>query len=367
MEQTRDNLNQIFQKEKSLLSYLDWYGKLKKELWVNYGIEMEWDIQRFAQLVNDFKNHGYNASKIISEYLKALSLRQEIKTNESNIQTLQKQVTVLNNSVLSLGSQVSMHRQTLYAFSEMEAMKFGMNELKQLWLTILEIAEANSIPRELAVTKFLKDVDEQYNMKIGFEVRVNSKRRDLQSLNNQITHNQLILQATPFVGPALHNLFQNGVSEKDIIGINQLVQEYKKNNRFPFDIDSDGNDAKDNKGNEPDEAGSWKSLTAELKRYGGIKLAIKGQTEKLDRIKVEIRDSDKQRQEVLAYCHLAIALTNTINYKISYLKGLLDHFHDKDEHNKIKSITSSPTLIFVIYDNKAGGNGEKEKGKKEEK
>ncbi len=111
-------------------------------------------------------------------------------------------------------------------------MGFGMNELKQLWLTISEIAEANSIPREQAVPKFLKDVEEQYDWKIGFEGKVNSKRKELESLNNQIHHNQLILRAIPFLGPALHNLFQNGVSEQDIIGINHLAQEYKKITNF---------------------------------------------------------------------------------------------------------------------------------------
>ncbi len=79
MEQTRDNLNQISQKEKFVMSYLDWYGKLKKELWDNYKIKIEEDIQSFTQVVNGFKHHGYDASKIIGEYLKALSLRLEIK------------------------------------------------------------------------------------------------------------------------------------------------------------------------------------------------------------------------------------------------------------------------------------------------
>ncbi len=97
-----------------------------------------------------------------------------------------------------------------------------------MWLIISEIAKSNDISAEQDVSKFLKDVDEQYDRKIGFEEKINSKRKELESLNNQIHHNQLILQAIPFLGPALHNLFQNGVSEHDIIKINQLAQEYKK-------------------------------------------------------------------------------------------------------------------------------------------
>lgn len=365
IRQTRDNLNQISQKEKFVMSYLDWYGKLKEELWFNYEIKIEEDIQSFAKLINDFRHHGYEASKIMSEYLQALSLKMEIRIREDKIQTLQNHVTDLNNLVLSLQSQVDMHRQTLYALSELKPMGFGMNELKQLWLTISEIAEANSIPREQAVPKFLKDVEEQYDRIIGFEDKVNSKRKELESLNNQIYHNQLILQAVPFLGPALHNLFKNGVSEHDIIGINHLAQEYKNNNQFPFDVDSGVKDNKQDKGNEPEERGFWRSLTGELKRYGGLKLAIKQQSEKLQKIKQEIGDSDRQRQEVLSYCQIAISIINVINSKIYYLKGLMDHYLNGQTRSEIRPATSLPVLIFVICDNKTGGNGEKEEGEKE--
>ncbi len=45
-------------------------------------------------------------------------------------------------------------------------MGFGLKELGQLWLTISEIAKANNIPAEQAVSKFLKDVEEQYRDKL---------------------------------------------------------------------------------------------------------------------------------------------------------------------------------------------------------
>ena len=75
-----ENLNQIIQKERFVISYLDFFNKLKKEILENYAIKMEEDIQGFSQLINDFKEHGYNATEIIKEYLKSLSIKLEIKT-----------------------------------------------------------------------------------------------------------------------------------------------------------------------------------------------------------------------------------------------------------------------------------------------
>lgn len=216
-----------------------------------------------------------------------------------------------------------MHRQTLNAFSELEATGLGLNEVKQLWLTILEIAEANNIPGDQAVPKFLKDVEEQYSSKFGFENKVSEKRRELFRLNDEIKRKLLMLQ------------WNNGT-------------------HFGPDFKSS-----DNKDNEPKEGpGLGQSLTDELKIYGGIKIAIKEISEELHRMRQEIDESNKQKQEVLAYCQLAIYLTNIINNKVSSLRGLMDHHLNGQAHTKINPAISTHLLIFVIYDK--SNNKEKE-------
>ncbi len=63
--------------------------------------------------------------------------------------------------------------------------------------------------------------------------------------------------------------------------------------------------------------------------------------------------------------------TNTINYKISHLNGLIDHYLNELKHNMIKPTSLSPMFIFVIYDNKSNhkeeGEGEEGDGEKDEK
>jgi hypothetical protein len=83
-----ENLNQIIQKEKFATSYLDFFNLLKKDLLENYAIKIEDDIQGFSQLINDFKEHGYDAPEIIKEYLRSLSIKLEIKTYEANVRSL---------------------------------------------------------------------------------------------------------------------------------------------------------------------------------------------------------------------------------------------------------------------------------------
>ncbi|MDQ6724046.1 MAG: hypothetical protein M3Z01_07265, partial [Thermoproteota archaeon] len=132
-----DKLDQLYQKEKFALSHIKWFYNLEKELWDNSSIKIKDDIQGFSQLINDFREHGYDAKKIVQEYLKSLSIKLEITTHEADISRLSQQRASLNNSVLSLESQVNMHKQSLDRYSRLEAMNFGLKELQQLWLTIL--------------------------------------------------------------------------------------------------------------------------------------------------------------------------------------------------------------------------------------
>jgi len=173
------SLSQIKQQENEVLSYLPFFHSLEKNLKEYHAIILKDDILSFSQVIDDFKGHGYKAHEIINEYLKPLSLKLEIETDKSQIRSLSEQKASLHNSILSLESQVNLHTQTMNIYSHLEGMGFGLKELKQLWYTVREIAEANNFPPKEAVSKFLKDIDEQYDNKLGFEFKVKEKRRNL--------------------------------------------------------------------------------------------------------------------------------------------------------------------------------------------
>ena len=139
-------------------------------------------------------------------------------------------------------------------YSNLEGMGFGLKELRQLWDMILEIAEANKIHHQEAVPIFLKDVQEQYDSKLGFEVKVNEKRGELALINRELNNSRQSLLFVPLIGPSLSNLLQKGIGDQDIININQLVE-----NSTTKDID------KSNKISSKSEY--WKKLIEELKKY----------------------------------------------------------------------------------------------------
>ena len=210
----------------------------------------------------------------------------------------------MHNSILSLESGVSIHRQTMNIYSHLEGMGFGLKELKQLWHTIREIAEANNIPPKEAVSKFLKDIENEYDNKLGFDSMIKEKKEELAQLKDKINYNRLMFRLEPSIGPTLSNLLQKGITEQDIIGISQLVQLCTNNTGYtdssPVSSPKYQNENKNNtmEGSKK-RIENWKSLIDDLKRYGEIKSVINAQQVKRDRIKKEIDDLDTKKQEIL--------------------------------------------------------------------
>jgi hypothetical protein len=215
--QSEKELAKTKKEEREAMSYLRMFSELKSLLLDCYGIDTEEGLKELAKLIHDFKVNGYDPAKIINEYTSSLSLRLEIKENENKIKELWQQRNSLQNLVSFLGSQANMHRQTMNAFRELEAMGFGLTDLKQIWYTILEIANYKKITTKEAVSCFIKDVEEQYYSKLLFEDKVKEERNDLDQLKKEAYKYRRILQGQPFIGSTLQSQFQSGVSEQDIV------------------------------------------------------------------------------------------------------------------------------------------------------
>ncbi len=181
----------------------------------------------------------------------------------------------------------------------------------------MEIADANNILRTEASSKFLKDVEEQYDTKLGFESKLKEKREELVVLNNQINSSRQILWFTPLIGPSLSNLFQKGIGEQDIIGINQLVETCSNN--------INTNTLNENTKNKISRSEHWKLFTDDLKKYSDIKIAIKERQDNLEKVQKEVNELNKQKQDISNYLQISISFINAINSKISYYKGFMDH------------------------------------------
>ncbi|HXT83388.1 MAG TPA: hypothetical protein VN704_03510 [Verrucomicrobiae bacterium] len=263
----------------------------------------------------------------------------EVKTSEADLRSLQIQRNDLIKQLEYMQAQVDQHRQTMHIYNELEARKFGLKELKQLWNTIMEIADANDISYDDAVSKFIKDIETNYYDKLGFEKRV-------KEMKDEVIKWRSIMLSQQTVGPALYNLLQKGMVEQNIIDIHQLVETVNN---------TEISNKKDIIMSE-----YWKLFTDNLKRYTDIHFAIKDQQAIYEKKKKEISYLDEQKQKISKYIQTTISIINTLNNQISYYKGQVDSFKNLNKRINLPSIFLQP-FILIAFENKVNDKNDNNK------
>jgi hypothetical protein len=330
-------LERLKQDEKYVMTFIDWFYDLKRKLWERFTLKIE-DFEKFVSVINDFKKNGFDAPKILEKYMSAISLDDKIKKENAEIHMLYNQKIELNKSMALWQDEVNQNQQTMNIYYHIEDMNLGLKELKQLRYTILEIAEANNISPDKAVTKFLENIEKEYDNKLGFESKIKETQDELALLNNKVINCRNIIQSQSSIGGALSNLLQKGMTESDIININQLVQVCTKSN-IDFSNSKIGNQNQDittkyrNTNDSKVKSEYWKLWINDLKKYGDIKEAVKEYQVNVEKLQKEVYNLDKQKQESINFLQTVPSFINAINNEISYHKGFIDQI--KDQKNNI--------------------------------
>ena len=167
----------------------------------------------------------------------------------------------------------------------------------------------------------------------------------------------------PFIGPLLLSLYQKGITEQEITDINQLFQNYLLETAKTDNNWNNKNESNTNVKNTLDNGRGYQTFIDELKKYGGIKAAIKHQSHLLDEIKNKNSELIEQRKTLLALCQNAIILINMLNDHYFYYKGFFNHYHKKNGVSIVANRISIPIIILVHNTPKEGQNS-KEKDTK---
>lgn len=265
-----EKIERLEQERQSIVALHNTFIKLSNILKKDCNIDLKKDLGPITKLFSDFKENGYDVTSIVDEYNKAVKLKWEIAQNEALIRWYQEQLTSLHNNISAHQSRLDMHKKNWDIYQQLEAMKFGIEELKQLWLTVSEIARNRGDPLkdfdmiDNPVAYFIKDVEDNYYDKLKFEDRVNKKRDELIMINAQLNNSRQNLLLQPFIGSALLSLHQAAISEQDIIEINQVVQDNLLDKNLS--IISLESEKENNNVNPTEKKKGWKVLIEESKK-----------------------------------------------------------------------------------------------------
>lgn len=205
-------------------------------------------------------------------------LKAEYKGYQGSIPILKDQHDALSSRCYYLQQMILSHNLTLATYQELEAMGFGLKELKLLRQTIGEIAGANNIPAHDSVQKFLKDIE--YDNKLGLELKIEKLQVEINKHSQEDARLRTKLLILPLVAPSLTGLRRRGVSEQDIVGIAELLKSGGGRETTSVSIQE------------------IRSLISELRQYGSIKSTIVHLTQKLERLKYQINTLRMEKQDL---------------------------------------------------------------------
>ena len=234
-----NDLREINSKNKTILSHLRWYHFLKQDLSENHNMNLDEEIPFFSSIINDFKTYNYNIVDILKVYKQNQSLRKDREHIQNDIDLNAPILQSLLKQIASLNSQLDVSRITMKTYWELDVMGFNSKSLKQLHSMIIEIALANDIPVWDAVTKFLTDVENQDDFKLGFETKIKELTTAREKLESEAPQYRSNLQTQSLVVPSLLYLMNNGVTNDDIINMSQLLVSFQ-NISFLTNISSQG-------------------------------------------------------------------------------------------------------------------------------
>jgi hypothetical protein len=371
LEEQKNDLNsrilKLKRKESSSLIYLDWYKTIRQELFDLYNIKLEEEVGSFVNLFNDFKYHNYNPLQIIKEYRQIKSIRDENESIQSAINSSKETRDHLLREIESLRERESYSRQSLETLLELSYAGFGFKEIKHLKNTVVEIAVANDISWMNAGTKLIKDIEGQYDDKLGFETKINEIRMELKKLEDEVPGYKECLQSQLNAFGRLQYLYGYGVTNDDIINMSDVVIAYQ-NGSITFNPILQSESIVDENGllRKPY---YWKLFINEIKNLGNINSQIIKQSSVLDTIKKEIDELDSQRLKINEQALLSSQILNSLSGRFMYfVETLRQIMAIAQQLNKIFIMYQSHLLICVIVNgNSQNGNGDIDKQEDEEK
>jgi hypothetical protein len=307
---------------------IELYSDLREEL-KSLGLSSD-DLSKFAKAVHGISRLGYDVGKVVNEFSDLDSMRKNYWYYKEETPNLKMIYNDLKNQCSSLEQTINSHNQTLSVLKQLEDMDFNLKVLELLWNTIIKAAIANNIPPEQAVQKFCKDIEEQYDTKVGFELQLSRLRSEYEMVSTNFYIKKKVLLAQPGIGVMLQGVFEKGIREQDIIVVANLFE----------------------RSNDEDKV----ALLDGLKKYHVVKTLIEKLNRQIETTKQQMFSLELEKQSLDQPNQGMLSLLAHANETIAFLGSPDSLNHSEAEHDIVKLLTIISLFLQNCYLGHGGRN-----------
>ena len=184
---------------------------LQREL-DKHKISMTQDIPKFARVVRTIAEYGYEPKRVIAEFNDIRYQEDKQRALKIAVDEDHKSLAKLNQEYSSVREGIAVHSHNLSLYNELANAGFGTNELRKLLNLILNITSSNGINYWLAVDKFFKDIETQYDTKLGFESEKERLSFQIERLKEEREKGLETIRIQPFVVTIIAGLLLRGLT-----------------------------------------------------------------------------------------------------------------------------------------------------------
>jgi hypothetical protein len=182
-------------------------------------ISINEDLPKFANIVKCIEKYGDDPKRLISELKDIQYLDGKKRALKIAVEDFEERIANLRQQEFSLEDKIYTHSENLPVYNQLAEMGFGSSQLKTLLNKVIDVAISNGINYCLAVSKFIEDIDTQYNSKVGFELQIDKLKSEIQNLGKEREKELQRVKAQYFIGPVITGLLQRGLTEPDIMKV----------------------------------------------------------------------------------------------------------------------------------------------------
>jgi hypothetical protein len=176
---------QKLQEEKSLDEILEEKRKIEYEIMLFNDAkallnQFNLTIAEFTKNLKDLIVWGGEPKKIVANFEEMQKFDRDKVALREELDVMERKIVNIRHEYYSLQNLNKSHSQKLVILKEFDALGI---DLMELFDTVLGISTSNGIPFYVAYNKFRDDVREQYDLKLGFECKIESLKSEIESLD----------------------------------------------------------------------------------------------------------------------------------------------------------------------------------------
>ncbi|MGC2309932.1 MAG: hypothetical protein WA461_16130 [Nitrososphaeraceae archaeon] len=186
------------------------------------------EINKLARVLYNVKECSYEPRTITTKLSAIDNLQERQLKLQENVAIEEQKLTKTFRERVENEKRLALCRMRLGLYDQLESMECGLKELTMLRNTILEISKSNNINPLFTFKKFCSDIEDQYDAKLGFEKRIEEMNKSLIDAQQEFRSISLECSKLKDIHVKLGELFEYGVSQSDIVYLNNIVKGYTK-------------------------------------------------------------------------------------------------------------------------------------------